>query len=1261
MPQTDHQPSSAADRQSALLSLLYPAATVIAPHNQQIPTPPASSEQRSGQSPSNSSETQGKILLEQLMAGTTPRSTYPDPAPDPAPIQQPPPEPYHAPDPYVPQDPPRELPSPPQPIPVSQPPPPSPRKSMFDFISPFDALVSNGNPVKKPAPSGASPAHEDSWTSSLASLNDPKRKSVENLIEQLTRGQAPYNSAQPPSPSYDPYSTTEEYPQVDPNPSTPPQSQQSRPMPPPPLPPKPARVSSPHASPPKLPVQQQLPRPQPRSAESPQPIPPIRRDKEGSPGPRSNWKNDARAKPINKGKPQPSPSPQPQTIVFDVSQPLDEIQAPRDAVKSTAIALVKQDPIFLPGTTIGATHWIAYAMTRGRVRVISRSSGDRTLLQLPTVFAPATQVVDMAVYGNRLAGVTSDGGFVVWELPEVITDDVPGHVLLCIVPSADADPLHSVKWHPKQVDTLAVASETKMYLLDLADAARTFRGEPQPQVGLDRISQVFSIPSRLVAFDFDVPHFALATISEDSTLTLWNVHDKSPFWTHRVRGDDLPSSLTFIDDGIVIGRRNGTVFQLLSVITKNVLSTFKFVNGTKEDPEMFGHVNYDSRIQTLWVANNRRDSLIALKIGFDVSASPSGELVRGGFFEQVVEFSGPKPTIHFVILSADADPTGDEAHAACVAAKVPLGELALVAFSVHSTGVDQVLVRKEWYESALVSAVAKFPPYAQPQVPASAPLEVKPARQIPQAPPIGGGSAPVPQQVVPPGRLRTPPSEEIESELTRDEARGPEAKGKGAKGKNVAFRDREDIRDKDKGAKADLGSTSDSGVAQIVAKEIKKSEENLHTRIGRLITKEMDKQQQRFDEARAQEQAEDINRQEKILKLISTELTRNTTRVVEMAVKAEVQNSVLPALEHITRTEVRSALNEHVGRGLTEYIQNNLPVEIEKLMLRPDISNHFASILSTNLNPLIERYVKDTVSKTFVPAYSQQTSAMHQDILREMRTEILNVKKDSMTWQTEAARSQESLIRDLEHSVRVLSDQVKFLTMNTTNLHRLPSSTSPMSNIPSMPSQSLHRQANLPPSTQAVYATQPLTGYTQQTQAPPIHGSWYSSPNIAAPQASHPIAPPPPPPPLASQRSPPVQSEEWDDTYLAVLGTQDPKQLRELLARSNPEIVMPLNGPGPLSQAVILTLLHRLAGIVGETPPVDEAFKSALWWLQRAATVLNINEPLISPYIARVVPNVKAMLNTTKQRLAILPGGPQLVDSARTIAEIQDILVRKQV
>lgn len=1288
---------STADRQSALLSLLYPAAGSNPVHQssqpplmpappapQQVPTPPASSG-RTGQSPSNSSEAQGKILLEQLMSGAAPRSNYSEPAPpastlppaSSAPMHPPAPESYLPTEgPYVPRETPRDLPQP-MPLPqAQQPAPPSPPKPMFDFVSPFDAFTASSPPAvkKKPVPTGppsASSGNEDSWTSaSLGSLGaDPKRKSVENLIDQLTRGQVPYGPGQPPSPTYDPCNTADEYSQVEANQPTP-QQQRAIP-PPPPLPPKPGRESSPRASPPKLSQQQQPQhqhRPQGRSTESPvgQPAPPSRKDKDGSPGPRPTWKNDGRAKGGVKGKVQTGPPAQPQTIIFDVSQLLDEVQAPRDTVKSTAIALVKQDFVFLPGTTIGATHWIAYAMTRGRVRVISRSSGDRTLLQLPTVFAPSTQVVDMAVYGNRLAGVTSDGGFVVWELPEVITDDVPGRLLLCVVPSADADPLHSVKWHPNQPDTLAVASETKMYLLDLADAARTFRGEPLPQVELNRIAQVFTVPSRLVAFDFDVPHFALATVSEDSTLTLWNVHDKLPFWTHRVRGEDVPSSLTFIEDGIVIGRKNGTIFQLLSVISKNVLSTLKFVNGTKEDPDMFGHVNYDSRIQTLWVANSRRDSLIAVKIGFDVSASPSGDLVRGGFFEQVVEFSGPKPTIHFVILSADADPTGEEAHAACIAAKVPPGELALVAFSVHSTGVDQVLVRKEWYDNALNNAVSKFPPYVHPQLPAPAPVEIKPTRHVVQGPP---SVAPLPQQQPAPmlshARARTPPSEELDSEMAREEVRAAEAKGKNAKGKNVAFRDR-DEREKNK---IDAGSLSDSGVVQLVAKEIKKSEESLHNRIGRLIGKEMDKQNSRFEEARAHEQAEDFNRQEKILKLISTELTRNTTRVVEMAVKAEVQNSVLPALEHITRTEVRAALNEHVGRGLTEYIQNNLPIEMEKLLLRPDISTHFASILSNNLNPLIERYVKDSVSKSFLPAYSQQTSAMHQDILREMRTEILNVKKDSMTWQTEAARSQEALIRELEHSVRILSDQVKFLTMNASNLsvahHRVAGGGSPVPSAASMSSiaaQPLHRQ-QLPTTQPAAYTTQATTtSYSQPTQPASIHGSWYSSPTIAAPQASHPIAPPPPPPAPASQRSPPTQPqrEEWDDTYLSVLSTQDPKQLRELLARSNPEIVMPLNGPGPLSQAVILTLLHRLAATVGETPPVDESFKSALWWLQRAATVLNINEPLISPYVARVVPNVKAMLNTIKQRLSILPGPPQLMDSVRTISDIQDTLTRKQ-
>ncbi|KAJ3845654.1 hypothetical protein EV368DRAFT_70529 [Lentinula lateritia] len=47
---------------------------------------------------------------------------------------------------------------------------------------------------------------------------------------------------------------------------------------------------------------------------------------------------------------------------------------------------------------------------------------------------------------------------------------------------------------------------------------------------------------------------------------------------------------------------------------------------------------------------------------------------------------------------------------------------------------------------------------------------------------------------------------------------------------------------------------NESALGQALSKEIKRTEENLHTRISRLPSKEMDKQNQRFEDARIHEQ-----------------------------------------------------------------------------------------------------------------------------------------------------------------------------------------------------------------------------------------------------------------------------------------------------------------------------------------------------------------------------------------------------------------------
>jgi hypothetical protein len=120
--------------------------------------------------------------------------------------------------------------------------PPSPRKFMFDFVSLFDALASTSTVKKKPVPQpvSTSSGNEDAWT-------DSKRKSVENLIDQLTWGQGhnsgsvQTSSMQDPQLFYGPYMTDKDIAEP----------VQSR-VPPPPLPPKPNRTASPCSSPPKV-------------------------------------------------------------------------------------------------------------------------------------------------------------------------------------------------------------------------------------------------------------------------------------------------------------------------------------------------------------------------------------------------------------------------------------------------------------------------------------------------------------------------------------------------------------------------------------------------------------------------------------------------------------------------------------------------------------------------------------------------------------------------------------------------------------------------------------------------------------------------------------------------------------------------------------------------------------------------------------------------------------------------------------------------
>jgi len=58
--------------------------------------------------------------------------------------------------------------------------------------------------------------------------------------------------------------------------------------------------------------------------------------------------------------------------------------------------------------------------------------------------------------------------------------------------------------------------------------------------------------------------------------------------------------------------------------------------------------------------------------------------------------------------------------------------------------------------------------------------------------------------------------------------------------------------------------------------------------------------------------------QERLVKNLSGELVKSTGRVFEAALKTEVQRTILPAIEMLTRTEIRQTVDQQISRGISE-------------------------------------------------------------------------------------------------------------------------------------------------------------------------------------------------------------------------------------------------------------------------------------------------------------------------------------------------------
>lgn len=1068
----------------------------------------------------------------------------------------------------------------------------------------------------------------------------------------------------------------------------------------------------------------------------------------------------------------------PQSFTMDLSLPLAATSASSDRLHITPIALLKLESIYVPGCTIGVSHWIAYAMTKGRVRLIARANGARALLKLPGTFSVNSSIVDLVTSGNRLAGVTSDGGFVVWEVPPMVDDDIPS-LLLVSVPPSPGNPYKTIKWHPTDPDLLALATTTEIHLINVQRIYNAHAGDSITQNTLINDAEVFPaapgnnmrIPGgdlpplrpeqHIAAFAFDASHNGLATISQEGTLNLWSIGSQQPpsyqvhasygqqmsygqneqqlLWSGKIPGEGSPSSLFFMDQaqGMIVGRKRNTVIQLVSPKSTNVQATVKFVYGNgvfgggasaPDDRDFFAHLAYDPRIRCIWAASSHRSSLMALRV-----VSP--EATKAGVeaplaFEQILDFPILHPTISLgILVSSDANgmeemergSSGMDMNNGAAPGSGGELEMALVAYVIHAGGVDQVLIGKQDLETASQAALVKLPPVQNPPIqrqespsiaaaaappanpgnaPAShpsgpreqkksnAPVPVLPQQQQQQQqppppqpttynepPPSFGTSAPAnlltpsqnygPMDSNSPQRPRSPVSE-VEpdtAETVGDVRSGESSSKKGRRG-----RDRKGHHaNQDRSAEA-AGIASDA--SSNIIREIQKVEDGLQNKISTVVTKEFRDQQRRLEQMHEQDRFNALEFQDRLSKNLSTELVKNSGRVFEAALKTEVQRTILPAIEMITKNEVRQALDAQIVRGISESMNHTLPNEIERLLLRPDVSTHVARTFSSAVTPLIERHVKESITRVLIPSYQDSTSEMYDQLYREINEEILNLKKEIVTWQSEALKGQESLLREMELSIRTLTDQVKTLTTqrSVTPYHMQSHRSSPApipAHLRQQPPAPTHGQIDKLASIGAwqqmssglkpeAPAPQPLANVPQSYQALPAPMSMPPQNQYAPPPQQLPVHPVPAP--LANVQMPQYRHdtpEDWEKVFLQALSNSDIRALRETLAHCPADKVMPLNGPLLVGQTIILSVIHKLAGCLADVETMDESI-SLLWWLTRASQVLDAHDRIIHDYLDKMLPNIQENLFRAIPRF--VSAGPQY---NRQLSDLLQTLVIK--
>nr|ODO04275.1 hypothetical protein L204_00632 [Cryptococcus depauperatus CBS 7855] len=888
---------------------------------------------------------------------------------------------------------------------------------------------------------------------------------------------------------------------------------------------------------------------------------------------------------LTKGMQGQGPQSTPSHIMFDLSKSnlASLIDASPSPIDLQPITLSKNESQgWKIGRKVGLTRgFVAYTLSKGKIRLLDSRSGARLMLQAQT--PTPGPVLDLSVNPVYIAALASDRSIWVWRIPSSWTYDNPP-VDLCLVAHTMNGPIGAVQkiqWVRKNGgDSLVVGGEGGVVVLEISK-----------ERGVRNVEDVFKSKTLLktsgnmVDFCVNANNTAIGLLSSTSTFTLYNLTTYNRVWQRSLPSScpNLPlTSCQFVETNILIGRERNTCFDLVQITADLAVLSSITLQALGAGDQHYAQALYDPYSSLLFIAPHLRSSLLVFHYTLkntqpirDVSL-PNGPRVVA--FDKLAELPLDKENRD----STDLVPLGD------------VQSLAIISNVGNDQGWDQN-IELFWSCAAgfgsgvlglkgveMIGGGKKIEPEQAPAVAHesasnTASSAVAIADEVAMAEPAST-TAPALATLAPAfipaatSSTRTTTPSSVEATSTGIKGIKKEKKSQ----KSTPAISTKSLPEEDALSKEKMPAQSIHPLSNTQGNEIERPEEAEKS----LDTIALSRMEQNIISQFKDVLSSELSPLASSSYYVSSpQFTSSLSSSLSVPVSFSILSTVKPALEKCVKEEV-AKLEQSLKGGVTSQVGRTVEVEMGKIgkNLEKSLGSVISRTVASAIHTSVDRLIQESIQTTLLPALTSTTQNLTEHLLSEMRSELLQIRKeleppsakDAHRGQVSAEEEMKRVTQELEEMKNMLSGLKEIvLGRGTTGAFNAPVSTSQTIPLP------------IPSSTSAGVSKLP-------------------------------------------------SPEELNDTFLLALSAQKVPVTLQLVSdhlAMTDYLFSMQNGKAVLVQAVLLTLLHRVSVALSELPPSHPLYIHLLTWSRRSVILLDSKDASIASYLVRVLSIVQDLLN----------------------------------